>query len=227
MICKRSAYSVLGLRLRADCRRGPATSRRPQRRRSPVKGIGCPASIRFFKEFSKSWNRRESDDPSYSVVFVRGPDESAVGRPRSRREFWSLPRPRTPGTSASRLLPPRRRSWSPFPGITSTCSACRFNGKQVCHDRRTRPARRGPSSRRPPGRSGGRTSASGSGGPSARTTARAATPGTTSATTRPARAPTAGARTAWPASPTTSSASASRWRCGTARTPSSRSACSA
>ncbi len=38
--------------------------------------------------------------------------------------------------------------------------------------------------------------------------------------------PISGARTGWPASPTTSSCCAGRWRCGTAPTRSSRSACS-
>ena len=78
-----------------------------------------------------------------------------------------------------------------------------------------------------PGSIGGPISASASGARCARTTARAATPGTTSPTTRPARAPTAGARTASPASATTASGCACRWRCGTAATRSSRSACSA
>ena len=139
----------------------------------------------------------------------------------------SCRRPTTRGTTASRSLRPRRRSWSPSRGITNTCSACRTNRNECFDDRRTGPTRGGPRPRRSPGGSGARTSASGSGGRSARTTARAATPGTTSPTTRPARAPTAGARTASPASPTTSSGSASPWRCGTARTRSSRSGCSA
>ena len=77
------------------------------------------------------------------------------------------------------------------------------------------------------GRSGARTSASGSGAPCARTTAPAAPRGTTSPTTRPARAPTSGARTASRASATTRRSCASRSRCGTASTRSSRSGCSA
>ena len=78
-----------------------------------------------------------------------------------------------------------------------------------------------------PGRSGGRTSASGSGARCARTTARTATPGTTSPTISPARGLTGGAKTASAGSPTTGSASASRWPCGTGAIPSSRNGCSA
>ncbi len=78
-----------------------------------------------------------------------------------------------------------------------------------------------------PGRSGVPTSASGNGAPSARTTASTATRGSTSPTTRPAPAPTSGARTASPGSATTPRSSASRSRCGTGSTRSSRSGSSA
>ena len=68
---------------------------------------------------------------------------------------------------------------------------------------------------------------SGPGARCGRTTASTARPGTTSRTTTHGRGPTGGTRTAWPASATTGRRSASRWRCGTARTRSSRSGCSA
>ena len=71
----------------------------------------------------------------------------------------------------------------------------------------------------PTGRSGGRTSANDSGERCARTIAKGVTPGISSPTIRPAHVPTAGARTASPAFPMTSSACASRWPCGMARTP--------
>ena len=130
----------------------------------------------------------------------------------------------TPGTTASRL-PRRGDGTGTRPGTLQVHARPAINRIECSDDRRTSPTPGDGSP--PPGRSGGRTSASGSGAPSARTTARTATPGTTSPTTRPARAPIAGARTASPASPTTSSGSASRWPCGTARTRSSRSGCSA
>ena len=77
-----------------------------------------------------------------------------------------------------------------------------------------RRARRGP-----PGRSGARTSVSGSGERSARTTARTATRGTTSITTSPDPGPTGGARTALAGSPMTSSVSALPSPSGTKRHP--------
>jgi hypothetical protein len=56
---------------------------------------------------------------------------------------------------------------------------------------------RRPAARPRRGRSGGRISRSGNGGPCARTTATRAMRGITSRTTRPARGPIAGARTDW------------------------------
>ena len=74
--------------------------------------------------------------------------------------------------------------------------------------------------------SGDPTSARGSGERSARTTAKTATPGTTSLTIRRDPGPIAGERTVWPASPTINNACASRSRCGTGKTRSSKNACS-
>ena len=73
---------------------------------------------------------------------------------------------------------------------------------------------------------GVRTWPSAPGARSGRTTATTAPPGTTSRTTTPGPGPTGGTRTAWPASATSGRRSASRWRCGTAGTRSSRSASS-
>ena len=61
------------------------------------------------------------------------------------------------------------------------------------------------------------------GAPCAKTTARTAPPGSIFRTNTRARAPIAGARTDSPASATAISASVSRWPCGTAATPSSKS----
>ena len=77
------------------------------------------------------------------------------------------------------------------------------------------------------GSNGARISASGNGERSARTTARTAMRGITSPTIRPARAPITGARTASPVSATTISGCALPLPCGTARTRSSKSGCSA
>ena len=76
------------------------------------------------------------------------------------------------------------------------------------------------------GSAGARTSPSGSGARCARTTRRTAPAGTTSPTTTRAAAPIAGARTGCWASPTARAGCASRSRCGTGGTRSSRSGCS-
>jgi GTPase SAR1 family protein len=68
------------------------------------------------------------------------------------------------------------------------------------------------------GSGGGRTSATGPGGPCARTTAPADRPGSTFRTITLDRAPTGGTRTAWPASAIAIRPSASPWRSGTAGT---------
>ena len=77
------------------------------------------------------------------------------------------------------------------------------------------------------GENGDPTSASGSGVRFARTTARMEMPGTTSLMTRPDPAPITGVRMVLPVSAMTSSCCALAWPCGMAKTPSSKSACSA
>ena len=142
-----------------------------------------------------------------------------------RRRHQLLPehRRREPGAHGDGQRHPRRRA----PRRTPRDERC-ADGRRRTHARRgLRPARERAAGTPATGTSGARTSASGSGARSARTTAPTATRGRTSRTTTPARAPTGGARTAWPASATSSSGCASRWRCGTAATRSSRSGCSA
>ena len=64
--------------------------------------------------------------------------------------FWLVPSVENPWDHREPFQPDaRRRTSSRFRDITSTCSACRSERRQVYRDRRTRPTRRGPRAERP------------------------------------------------------------------------------
>ena len=158
-----------------------------------------------------------STTPSSDAAYERSGRRPAATGSTSR----SIPGAGT----CSRSGPPRATS---PPGGTVSCRAA-----SPTDDRRAPAARRGhrprrgrPVRRQPLVRVGPVPAPSARGARSARTTARTATPGPRSRTTTPGRAPTAGTRTAWPASRTSATSCASRSRCGTGTTRSSRSGCS-
>ena len=217
-----------GLGARARQRRRGASARRATRFLAPLLAHLDDAGLGHVSEIADG-------EPPHTP--------GAAARSRPGRSASSCGRAGWSRTTA------RRRSRCPRPGRLRPSERLRVKGRkndagqesghghgrggsQACEPRPSPRAPSGRASPRTPGASsagsaGGRTSASASGARCARTTARTATPGTTSRTTTRAAAPTAGARTASPASATTSSGSASRWRCGTAATRSSRSGSSA
>ena len=116
-------------------------------------------------------------------------------------------------------LPPaaRRRSPRSPPSCLPDGESDRAPARPA--DRRAPPPERQRAPAAPTGRTGGPTSPSGPGAPSAKTTAPTATPGTTSPTTTPAAAPIAGTRTGSPASATASRTSACRLALWNGRDP--------
>ena len=132
----------------------------------------------------------------------------------------------TPGRNANRSLQARRRSWSRSPATTNPCSACRFNRKQTqmtAEHVRLDDAR----AKNIPWKKWGPYLSERQWGTVREDYSEGGDAWNYFTHDQARSAPTAGAKTAWLASPTTSNGSASPSPCGTARTRSSRSACSA